>query len=324
MEQIPLVSCLVIAYKHAPYLRTCLDSLLGQVTEFPFEVIVGDDCSNDGSAEILREYQEKYPDNLIVIINEKNLGASQNGKKIRSYSRGKYIASCEGDDFWCDDYKLQKQVDYLETHPEIEAVGSNYYFVDINGGNKKRILRKGQTNRVYHLKDYLYKGFLIHGNTLVRRVHPELEKDEKYMKLREAVPTMGDVISRILIYDRGGIYVFPEPMLCHRDGSAVASSFSAQNKTKAVYYSEMYAELIHAIEEYYDGRYDLSSKIASRLASVFLGKVLGKTCFDMKSFFSLLKKQTFKTKCLFVLELCYFVIEGTWNKFYWMFHDRAE
>lgn len=324
MEQIPLVSCPVIAYKHAPYLRVCLDSILGQKTTFPFEVIVGDDCSNDGSAEILREYKEKYPDQLTVIINEKNLGVSQNSVNIRSYCRGRYIASCEGDDFWCDDRKLQKQVDYLESHPEIEAVGSNCYSVDINGENRKRLLRKRQTGRTYYLKDYLYKGFLIHGNTLMARAHHEMINDEKYKKLRASVPTMGDVISRIQIYDRGGIYVFPEPMLCHRDGSAVASSFSAQNQTKAIYYSEMYAELIHAIEDYYDGRYDLSAKIASRLASVFLGKLLGNSCFDMKSFFSLLKKQTFKTKCLFVLEFCYFVIERTWNKFYWMFQDRAE
>lgn len=324
MQQMPLVSCLVAAYKHAPYLRTCLDSLLGQKTTFSFEVIVGDDCSNDGSAEILREYQEKYPDNLIVIINEKNLGPSQNGMKIRSYSRGKYIASCEGDDFWCDDHKLQKQVDYLESHPEIEAVGSNCYSVNVNGENRKRMLRKGQTNRVYYLKDYLYKGFLIHGNTLMRHAHPEIENDEKYMKLRATAPTMGDVISRVQIYDRGGIYVFPEPMLCHRDGSAVASSFSARNKTKAIYYTEMYAELIHAIENYYDGKYDLSPKIASRFASILFGRLLGSIDFEIKPFFALLNKQSFKIKCLFVLEFLYFVIERVWNKLYWVFHNRAK
>ncbi len=132
----PLVSITVIAYKHAKYLPACLDSLLGQKTNFDYEVIVGEDCSNDGSREILLDYMARYPDKLKVIINEENLGASKNGYNVLQQCRGKYIAGCESDDFWCDEYKLQKQVDYLEAHPEISAVGSNHFYVDDDGNRR--------------------------------------------------------------------------------------------------------------------------------------------------------------------------------------------
>ena len=122
----PLVSVTVLSYKHAKYLPACLDSLLNQKTTFEYEVVVGEDCSNDGSKEILCHYLERYPDKLKVIFNEQNIGASRNGYNVRRLCRGKYLTGCESDDFWCDEYKLQKQVDYLETHPEIAAVGANF------------------------------------------------------------------------------------------------------------------------------------------------------------------------------------------------------
>lgn len=115
------VSVLCPVYNHAKYLRKCLDGFVLQKTNFPFEVIVHDDASTDGSAEIIREYEQNYPDLIRPIYQSQNQ-RSQNISYFRTFLypavRGKYFAICEGDDYWSDYEKLQRQFDALESHPE--------------------------------------------------------------------------------------------------------------------------------------------------------------------------------------------------------------
>lgn len=118
----PLVSICSITYNHAPFIRQCLDGFLMQQTNFPIEIIINDDCSTDGTTEIIREYAEKYPDKIFPVYQKENQ-YSQGGrgmfqKFVFPKARGKYIALCEGDDYWTDPLKLQKQVDFLEAHPD--------------------------------------------------------------------------------------------------------------------------------------------------------------------------------------------------------------
>lgn len=114
------ISC--ITYNHAPYIRQCLEGFLMQKTDFAFEVLIHDDCSTDGTTEIIREYETKYPDIIKPIYEQEN--QYQQGKPIGTAvwnlprARGKYIAFCEGDDYWVDPFKLQKQIDFLENNPD--------------------------------------------------------------------------------------------------------------------------------------------------------------------------------------------------------------
>ncbi|NLN98858.1 MAG: glycosyltransferase [Bacteroidales bacterium] len=120
-SQQPLVSIQCLVYNHEPYLRQCLDGFVMQKANFKFEAIVHDDVSTDRSAEIIREYAEKYPD-IIKPIFEKENQFSKGFDKLSSImnaaGKGKYIALCEGDDYWTDPLKLQKQVDFMEAHPD--------------------------------------------------------------------------------------------------------------------------------------------------------------------------------------------------------------
>lgn len=126
------IHCLV--YNHEQYLRDCLNGFLMQRTNFRFVAIVHDDCSTDSSAVIIREYAEKYPDIFCPIYEKEN-----QYQKSYGYSRllkimdeaiaaanAKYIAICEGDDYWTDPYKLQKQVDFMEAHPECTVTFHRY------------------------------------------------------------------------------------------------------------------------------------------------------------------------------------------------------
>ena len=111
-----------IAYNQEHYIRDCLEGIVKQQTSFKFEAIVHDDCSTDHTADIIREYAKKYPDIIKPIYEEENQYSkgvnSQMNTKMNAFTHGKYIALCEGDDYWTDPTKLQRQVDFLEAHPD--------------------------------------------------------------------------------------------------------------------------------------------------------------------------------------------------------------
>lgn len=116
-----MVTIRCVTYNHEPYIRQCLEGFVMQKTTFRFEAIVHDDASTDGTANIIREYAEKYPNVIKPIFETENQYSKRNGSLRRimdNHMRGKYIAMCEGDDYWVDPYKLQKQVEFLEKHAE--------------------------------------------------------------------------------------------------------------------------------------------------------------------------------------------------------------
>ena len=122
------VSVLCATFNHEDYLRQTLDSFVAQKTDFPFEVLVNDDASTDHTAEILREYADRYPDIIRPFYQDENLYS----RRMNVYdlvffpaARGKYIALCEGDDYWNDPEKLQRQADWLDIHPEYSACVHN-------------------------------------------------------------------------------------------------------------------------------------------------------------------------------------------------------
>ena len=118
----PLVSISCITYNHINYIEQCLDGFLEQETDYPFEILIHDDCSTDGTTEIIQKYSTKYPDIIKPMYETEN--QYQKGKPAGSLiwniprAKGKYIALCEGDDYWIDENKLQMQVDFLEKNPE--------------------------------------------------------------------------------------------------------------------------------------------------------------------------------------------------------------
>jgi len=128
-EILVTIRCLV--YNHEPYLRQCLDGFVMQKTNFKFEAIVHDDASTDNSAAIIKEYAEKYPDVIKPIYETENQYSKRDGSLSRIINKAiapssKYIAYCEGDDYWTDPLKLQKQVDFLETHPDYSICSHDF------------------------------------------------------------------------------------------------------------------------------------------------------------------------------------------------------
>ena len=123
-----MVTIRCTAYNQEPYIRDCLEGFVMQHTNFRFEAIVHDDASTDGTASIIKEYAEKYPDIIKPIFESENQYSKHDGSLRRimnEHTHGKYIAVCEGDDYWIDPLKLQKQVDFMESHPDFSLCGTN-------------------------------------------------------------------------------------------------------------------------------------------------------------------------------------------------------
>lgn len=123
---VPLVSVLITTYNQELYIADALEGALMQRTDFPYEIIIGEDCSTDGTREICEAYQARFPDRIILLANEKNKGVLRNYFDSFLQCRGKYIADCAGDDYWLDPMKMQKEVDILETHPDVMLVHTNW------------------------------------------------------------------------------------------------------------------------------------------------------------------------------------------------------
>ena len=147
-----MVSILCTAYNHEEYIAECLESFLCQKTDFAFEVLVNDDASTDGTAAIIKQYAEKYPEMIRPFFQEKNLYSQLKmpglfAKVFYPEARGKYIALCEGDDKWCDGTKLQRQVDWLEAHGEYTACVHNTVLRFCDNADDDRLLIDERSDR---------------------------------------------------------------------------------------------------------------------------------------------------------------------------------
>ena len=133
MEDI-CVSVHMSTYNQKEYIASAIEHVLRQKTRFPFELIIGEDYSTDGTREIVFQYHGKNPQIIRVVTADANVGAAANKNRILEACRGKYIAFCDGDDYWHDPEKLQKQVDFLESHPDCGLVHTDFDKLKVHKG----------------------------------------------------------------------------------------------------------------------------------------------------------------------------------------------
>lgn len=156
-----LVSINCITFNHEQYIADAIEGFLMQKTDFDFEIIIGEDCSTDNTMKIVQEYKQKHPDKIRVVTSDKNVGPNKNERRVYENSRGKYIAICEGDDYWIDPLKLQKQVSYMENNPNCTLC---FHCAQIIKANKKStgkflgLYNKG--NNMYTAGGILSCGFI--------------------------------------------------------------------------------------------------------------------------------------------------------------------
>lgn len=163
-----MLSICCITYNQAPFIRQTLDGFLSQKTDFDVEIVIGDDYSTDGTREILQEYQSRYPKLFRLLLPEKNTGMQANFMATMSACRQKYVALCEGDDYWTDPLKLQKQVTFLEKNQDFSICFHRAHILYESGITTKYPEINKTTPEETALDD-IVKGNYIHTPTVVFR-----------------------------------------------------------------------------------------------------------------------------------------------------------
>lgn len=215
MEKKPLVSVIVITYNHKNYIRQAIQSILNQKVDFKYEVLIGDDASTDGTGKIIEEYAANFSDIIKPYIRETNIGATKNDYLLKCEASGSYIAQLEGDDFWTDENKLQKQVDFLEKN-SIYAGCTHCCSVMDELGNISNLSGLDWVNsdcEVYRIKDF--ERWIMPGHTS-SMVYRNIFKRRDCSALYKLNPIVGDRTMALLIALEGKIYCMPEYMSCYR------------------------------------------------------------------------------------------------------------
>lgn len=164
----PIVSVRTSTYQHGKYIEQCIKGVLSQKTNFDFEFIIGEDFSTDGTREIVMKYAKEYPDIIRVITADENVGMRANGFRCIRAMRGKYIAICEGDDYWTDENKLQKQVDFLESNLDYSFCFHKVKVI-YEGKEKKSFIFPGVKDPKWYTVDELLKTNYIPTNSVLYR-----------------------------------------------------------------------------------------------------------------------------------------------------------
>jgi glycosyltransferase involved in cell wall biosynthesis len=156
------LSIVVLTYNQSEYVAQALDSVLEQKTNFNFEIIIADDGSEDGTISIIKEYKKKYPKRFITIQAEKNRGVLKNAKEAKKYIKGEYVAFIDGDDYWTYEYKLQKQIDFLDNNPEYNGIFHDAKIVHIDqDADQKLFSGKEFYSQSYNYKEIIYPSDII-------------------------------------------------------------------------------------------------------------------------------------------------------------------
>ena len=259
----PLVSISCLTYNHSEYIEQCLDSLLMQKTKKPFEILIHDDCSTDGTTEIIRKYESNFP--LIIkpyyeIENQYSIG-NKFGSKEWNFPRakGKYIAICEGDDFWTDEKKLQKQIDFLENNLNYTITCHNAILISNN--ENKGLFNKIELPGELMADDLILNWSIPTASMLFRK------------EVCDIIPTIdgliqGDILMYLSAISIGRCHYDNTVMSAYRinNQNSVSSSFS---KDYYQYYKNM-KDSIGKIDEYFKGMFHKPIKKLQRKYSLYI------------------------------------------------------
>jgi glycosyltransferase involved in cell wall biosynthesis len=202
----PVLSVICVTYNHEKYIADAVDGFLMQKTTFPIEIIVGEDCSTDGTLEILKRYDDER---LNIIARPKNIGGRNNMLDLISRSTGKYTTWCEGDDYWVDPLKLQKQVDFLEANPDYSICFHPVKMFWEDNSQYSHTFPPVEFPVTTSLEDLTQSNFILACSPVYRSYEGFLKEFGDYI-------VRGDYFRSILNAERGLIGFIPQVMGCYR------------------------------------------------------------------------------------------------------------
>lgn len=257
-----MVSIICLTYNHEPYIADAIEGFLRQKTNFDFEILIGEDHSQDGTLKIIESYKKKYPDKIKIITSSENVGAKANALRIIPHVKGKYIALCEGDDYWTDILKLQKQVDYMEAHPACTLCFHNADVVDYDKSllGRRHIPWTKQNAPYYYGENHEYNvgelallDFIPTASLLIRTTCMSSLPEFFY----EAVA--GDIVIRLAVTSKGYAYYIDDVMSAYRTNVPQSATNVMNNASESIEgkmaYNKKFIYLLDEIDKYTNRQY---------------------------------------------------------------------
>ncbi len=231
----PKVSVFMITYNHEKYISEAIEGILMQRTNFDYDIVIGEDCSTDNTRNIILDYQKKYPGKFKLLLHDTNIGANANQKAVLNNCSGKYIAFCEGDDYWTDPLKLQKQIDLMESYPS-----HNLSFHPVIYADKKIVMNKYFEEVTQIPVDSIIKsngGFVPTASMVIKK-----NAMNDYIKFQEICPDMpiGDYFIAVISAIPNGALFFPFAAAIYRDNiSSMTKSLYLSQNTRLIFCKKM-------------------------------------------------------------------------------------
>jgi glycosyltransferase involved in cell wall biosynthesis len=248
----PLVSICCLTYNHGPYIHDAIEGFLIQKTSFPFEILIHDDASTDGTADIISEYEAKYPDIIKPIYQKENQyskGIKINATYQFPRARGKYIALCEGDDYWTDAKKLQMQVDFLESNPEFSMCFHNALVIYQDLDKSPHRFNHIEKSQEIDLETLIDDWIVPTASILFRKsILPIPDWANQIYS--------GDMTLALIAYDKGKIFFINEMMSVYRKLLHNKDSLSTKMGEMPIFVLEQHLLLYSLYNEYTGLRYD--------------------------------------------------------------------
>lgn len=273
-QHTPKVSIKCLAYNHEKYIGACLEALLNQVTNFSFEIVVHDDCSTDGTKDIIQYFEQKYPHIIKPIYETENLYSKGNGRlenAINPFLKGKYLAFCECDDLWLDVYKLQKQIDILESNEKCSLVLSDGYIGE-DPSKAIQINPYGIDKSGYISVDtvFISKNNLVPTCSMVCKTSLYLSMPSFFK-----ISPVGDKPIRMWCSINGDVYYFADPMVFYRTNSGPQSFGSrAKDAQYAQHICHDFCEFLNEFDKYTNFNYhQLIRYMVQKEEYIYLGRI---------------------------------------------------
>jgi glycosyltransferase involved in cell wall biosynthesis len=253
----PILSVIIISYNQEKFLEQAIKSVINQKTEYKYEILLADDCSPDNSKLILEKYHKKYPKIIRIIPRKHNLGGTANSFNACSKAKGKYITVLEGDDYWCNNIKIQTQIDFLERNPDYVGVSHLQLGIDENNITLAHFPLWIKKECDISAEDFINEKSFSCTTCIYKNLYLNNQNKHELKELFSFSNVVGDYQLCLYLLTQGKIKVFPDPMMVYRIQKN-GNNYNSKHKLNYICFEHLY--ITSKLDNFFENRLDFSQK----------------------------------------------------------------
>lgn len=274
------LSILILCYNHEKYFKEAYESILKQKVNFSYEIIVGDDCSTDNSQKIIRKLLSNKKDTTLI-LRKKNIGATRNLFDMFSKSQGEYLTILESDDYWINENKLQRQIDFLDNNKDYICVSNKVCGINIDKKQSKSYPLWVKNDTQTTMRDFLNNKYFSSSGSMYRNNFSTLMDNEKFKNLFFTDRIVGDLVLCNFLLDNGKVFILNDAMQAYRIRNIKGES-NYNSLRSGLQKSIDHIKILNSLDKYYNNKYDFK-----KIYNVWLSQA---------KFYSIINKESRKYK----------------------------